>query len=222
MYVSDKDIKKLWGLSAGKCNYPGCPNDCILVLDSEDTALVGEMAHVIAESPEGPRGDGKGGDNSYENLILLCPYHHRLVDKAPEHFSRSLILDWKKNHESRIGKALSSVHFENKIQLFSFVRQILIENKITWENYGPESKEAKKNPYSNLSEIWIQKKVDTIIPNNSKIIEAISNHKNLLDTPELEKSFRFISHAKAFEFSCFTRTEGVPRFPTDFEEMING
>jgi len=84
--ISEKDIKRLWGLAAGKCSEPSCTTDCIQSVDSNDPLLIGEMAHVVAREEKGPRGKKGGGADTYENLILLCPTHHRMVDKAPDRF----------------------------------------------------------------------------------------------------------------------------------------
>ncbi|MEU3917137.1 HNH endonuclease signature motif containing protein [Streptomyces sp. NPDC029004] len=46
---------------------------------------LGEEAHMISGAPGGPRHDSsypQARIDSYENLILLCPTHHRLIDKS--------------------------------------------------------------------------------------------------------------------------------------------
>jgi 5-methylcytosine-specific restriction endonuclease McrA len=64
---------------------------------------LGQMAHVIAQSPAGPRGNSAGGGDAYDNLILLCPTCHREIDKTPSGvFSGFLLHSWKKEHEERI------------------------------------------------------------------------------------------------------------------------
>jgi hypothetical protein len=45
------------------------------------------MAHVIARQPRGRRGVPEGGSNSSENLILLCPNHHREIYDRPIHLT---------------------------------------------------------------------------------------------------------------------------------------
>jgi hypothetical protein len=82
--ISEKDIKKLWGLAAGRCSYPGCAENCLPFLDCDTPTIIGEMAHVIAKKPKGPRGQYESVSNNYGNLILLCPTHHRMIDKAEE------------------------------------------------------------------------------------------------------------------------------------------
>ncbi len=61
MAVSEPDTKKLWGLAAGRCSKPGCPQDCIVFVDQNDPTIVGEMAHVIDKQPHGKRSSSCGG-----------------------------------------------------------------------------------------------------------------------------------------------------------------
>lgn len=60
--------------------------------------LVGEEAHIVAKSPDGARGESPLSPeqrDEYSNLILLCPTDHALIDKAPEDYSVSLLLEMK-------------------------------------------------------------------------------------------------------------------------------
>ena len=101
MSIQDKEIKKLWGKAAGLCSFPQCDIECIKLLDEDHSIIIGEMAHVIAKDVNGPRGSLNGGNNIYENLILLCPTHHTLIDKAPELYTADLLLKYKENHENK-------------------------------------------------------------------------------------------------------------------------
>ena len=83
MAISDNAVKILWGRAAGICSNPGCRSDLTILLDDGRGFNVGEMAHVIARRPAGPRGLSTAGSDEYENLVLLCPTCHRTVDKAP-------------------------------------------------------------------------------------------------------------------------------------------
>src|SRR6266576_528042 len=103
MNISDVDLKILWGKAAGRCSCPGCANICISYFEKSREKVLGEMAHVIPQSSKGPRGtDGVTGPDTYENLILLCPYHHEIVDKAPADFPSELLRQWKRQHELRV------------------------------------------------------------------------------------------------------------------------
>jgi len=103
MAISQKDAKLLWGRAAEHCCYPGCPTKLSLRLDKSGDILLGEMAHVIGRMPNAARSDaGVGIDDSYANLILLCPTHHTLVDKAPADYPAEMLYEWKRQWEYQV------------------------------------------------------------------------------------------------------------------------
>src|SRR5690606_12075746 len=52
----------------------------------------------------GPRGDDEaaGDINSFENLMLLCPQCHKLIDSEPRRYSVAELREHKREHEQRI------------------------------------------------------------------------------------------------------------------------
>ncbi len=97
----------LWARSAGRCAYDGCNVPLIgdLISGAEDKNF-GFVAHIVAETSTGPRGDAVRSPllaNDVDNLMLLCHRHHKLidvdaVDEHPEHRLREM----KAAHEARI------------------------------------------------------------------------------------------------------------------------
>lgn len=99
MSINNADIKKLYGLSAGKCNI------CKIGL-FEDAVHIGQMAHVIAKSPGGARGDElNSNNNSYDNLILLCANDHIRVDNDPVTYTVEKLKSIKNEHEQFIANS---------------------------------------------------------------------------------------------------------------------
>jgi len=92
--ITNTEIKKLYGLAAGRCSI------CKLNVFLNDVHI-GEMAHIIAKSKKGTRGDEElsHGRNSYENLILLCANHHTEVDQNPQRYSVIELHRIKLEHE---------------------------------------------------------------------------------------------------------------------------
>lgn len=222
MAISDRDIKKLWGLAAGRCSRPGCEQECLRFLDSDDPTIIGEMAHIIAKKPGGPRGQSDGGEDTYGNLILLCPTHHTEIDKAQEGvFPAELLYEWKSAHEKHVRDSFLCPRHPDRRSLASAIKRLLIENETAWRQYGPESAEARRNPISNLADVWQLRKLDTVVPNNRRIIHLIAHNRDLIDLTDYTHCVQFIEHAEGFERSCYTRTEGVPRFPVIFEKVID-
>lgn len=104
--ASSKTITKLWAKAAGRCEYDGC-NKLLYKddLTSEDINR-GFVAHIIAASPDGPRGDVVLSAQLLDNIgnvMLMCHDHHRLIDQeqVAEHTVERL-RDMKKKHEDRV------------------------------------------------------------------------------------------------------------------------
>jgi len=89
------------------------------------------------------------------------------------------------------------------------------------EQYGPESKEAKRNPLSSMQSLWELRKLDSLVPNNQTISNMLQRNPELIDVGDQRFCAQFIEHAKGFEHNCYERTEGVPQFPSDFARMID-
>ncbi len=106
----ESDPKLLWGLAAARCAFPRCRQ--VLAAkktDRDSAAVLGEIAHIVAHEDEGPRGDPScpaARRDRYENLILLCPTHHTLVDKQPSTFTISDLRTWKRQHEVWVAERL--------------------------------------------------------------------------------------------------------------------
>lgn len=111
MGITNPEIKKLYGLAAGRCNI------CKINVFSNDVH-VGEMAHIIAKSTSGARGNEtlSSNRNSYENLILLCANHHTEVDQNSSRYTVELLHRIKSEHEKTVASPFeSSKERENDI-----------------------------------------------------------------------------------------------------------
>jgi hypothetical protein len=110
--INEKTIKIVWARAGGICSYPGCYKSLILSPESpgDPHAVLGEMAHIVGRSEDGPRGKGsfRGADrDGPENLLLLCTDHHTLVDKQPERYSSAQLYSMKDEHERWVRERLS-------------------------------------------------------------------------------------------------------------------
>lgn len=111
MAISLKTHKMLWGRSASRCSYPSCRRELVEdATETDDESVVGDMAHIVAEEERGPRGDSPLTEeqrNKYNNLILLCKIHHKLVDDQPTHYSVDALLSMKSDHEQWVRSSLN-------------------------------------------------------------------------------------------------------------------
>src|SRR4051794_37444653 len=97
---SQRDIKLLFALSRNECAYPGCSNPIVAdATEFDDAAVVGQMAHIVASSGRGPRGDAAFPPEELDrepNLLLLCGHHHALVDAQDSTFTVEQLRAWKR------------------------------------------------------------------------------------------------------------------------------
>ena len=106
--ITEKDLKLLWGRSAGRCSMPDCGK---LLSDASGTTTYGNICHIVAESEDGPRGKSiltLDERNTYSNLILLCGHHHDTIDKGsgPTNWPIERLHGIKTTHELWVETAL--------------------------------------------------------------------------------------------------------------------
>src|SRR3546814_4962205 len=82
--IPNKIQVALWARAGGRCEYRGCNEDLIgdLIASREDGKF-GFIAHIVADSADGPRGDPVRSPalaRDLNNLMLLCAKHHKGVD----------------------------------------------------------------------------------------------------------------------------------------------
>ena len=100
MLITEQDIKRLWGRAAGRCSMPGCRKQ--LCPYPTPGVILGEMCHIVAESPKGPRGKSRRLQkkiNEYQNLILLCSEHHIIIDAYTRTWTVQRLHKVKQDHE---------------------------------------------------------------------------------------------------------------------------
>lgn len=105
--LSELSRRVLWARAAGRCQYSGCNKSLIgdLVSGAEDRNF-GFVAHIVAATPAGPRGDAVRSSqlaDHVSNLMLLCHVHHKLIDvDAVDEHPEDRLLAMKAAHEVRI------------------------------------------------------------------------------------------------------------------------
>jgi hypothetical protein len=99
-----KDIKLLWGRSGNRCAI------CKIELSPDGSfETIGEIAHIVSRTIEGPIGDDTldlSKRDDYSNLILLCPNHHSEIDKLADVWPSSKLHQIKEEHEKWVSEQL--------------------------------------------------------------------------------------------------------------------
>jgi hypothetical protein len=106
-YIPAKTQTQLWALAAGRCEFAGCNKLLVgdLIAGKEDGKF-GFIAHIVADSENGPRGDEIRSPllaRDISNLMLMCPIHHKEIDvDHVEDYLEDALLAMKRAHEDRI------------------------------------------------------------------------------------------------------------------------
>lgn len=116
---SPRTLKILFAMSMNECAHPECREPIVHPKTEEsEAAVIGQIAHIYALSNDGPRGKRDLTEterNLPDNLMLLCPTHHVLVDAQHATYPAATLLDWKARHERKfqdsLGTSISDVGF---------------------------------------------------------------------------------------------------------------
>ena len=229
MAITEKSIKLLWSNAAGRCSFIGCTEKLTVEHAAESAPYtLGEMAHIKGRRKDANRHDAVQTDverDGYENLILLCPNHHTLIDKKEneEKFSVKALLEMKTCHEAYISSRLNATKYSNIDQLKDNICIYLSENHQSWLQYGPLSENAQRNPHSDkLVSLWLSERLTTIVPNNRIITKLINDNRTLFPRLKQQMATKFLTHSSSYEKWVLDEIpyEAVLRFPAEFEQFI--
>lgn len=108
-------VHMLCAHAAGRCQFKGCNKYLFTDGITLDDFNNSNVAHIVASSPSGPRGDAVRSyrlSQSLENLMLMCLEHHKLIDAYPEKYTEEVLLEMKSQHEKAILEQCSSMYVD--------------------------------------------------------------------------------------------------------------
>jgi hypothetical protein len=224
MAISEKVKKRLWAYSGGFCAKPDCHAELFPFFENGAITNIEELAHIIGQKKNGPRGDNSmplDERDEFENIVLLCPTCHTIIDKNPDLFPETTIIKWKANHESSIRKLFVGQKFNSRKEIRDYLKPLFAENKSIFENYGPFSENAKDDQLA-TELMWKSLAVEKILPNNRKIENVIEINQHLLEGSEFCDFIKFKLHREGFEYNKISGDVNatVPTFPKDFENIF--
>ncbi len=179
--IPEKVLRRLYAESMGKCMNPECQTD-LFVFDGD----IIERAHLIPYC--------KTADNSFDNLVLLCPNCHTNFDKNHA-YDVEEIRRWKAMRKADIDR-----WFGKKFNTFEEMKQavhpILSENKTFYEQYY----------LGDNKELWdgVEAK---ILSNNRALRVILENNLGLLQSHKkkeysnLEVVRVYLAHLDEFELT---------------------
>ena len=96
-------IKRLFAMSGCRCAFPDC--ETLVVLESGE--IIGEICHIKARNARGSRYDPDQSEaerQGYDNLLLLCPTHHKIIDAQPAAYTVEVLHDMKAQTAAQHGR----------------------------------------------------------------------------------------------------------------------
>lgn len=104
-WTTEQQIR-LWVRCGGYCTM--CPTYLLSHEYFGEKGKFGELAHIIAHSPNGPRPNVNEYPQEYvdseDNIMILCPTCHSMIDKKENEskYNESILRKWKADHEHKI------------------------------------------------------------------------------------------------------------------------
>lgn len=149
MAISDKTRKLLWGKSGNRCAICKCK----LIQDlteTDDFSVVGDECHIVSSQTMGPRYDERcplEEINGYNNFLLLCKAHHKIVDDQPATYTANFLREIKIHHENSIAATLDIK--ESNLAIPSFLFRVTtgqeVGNILSWAEAYEMANDEPKN-----------------------------------------------------------------------------
>lgn len=216
---------RLFSESAGHCQNPNCLRP-LFPAEMGGEKHIAEMAHVIPYGEKGPRHEERPIEefeaNSFENLILLCPSCHTIIDKEPDGYSRSTLLYWKNKHFVVLAHSQGIKTYEARNQVRKAVVAAMAENKAIWKEYAPvDGSSFEYNPESEAANTWENRVRGVILPNHFRIEAIIEKNQCHMVGDEQETFARYKEHVRglAARHICGIAGEAI-RYPENMDEIF--
>lgn len=173
-------IRRLLARSGNVCAFEGCSAPVY----NDDDVYLGNFCHINAVNVGGKRYDSAlSADyiNSYDNLILLCPVHHKDIDTQDKVYTVERLKQIKLNHESAYSEnrpISDDLVLNTGIEYNKLVTELLTNIQATVE-------------ITNRTVSGTDKKVDQILAMVNKIAVGESETdltEQLADLKELKKA----------------------------------
>ena len=230
MAISRKSIKILWSAAGGRCAFPGC-RDRLCYHEAGDASpyTLGEMAHICGERRGANRHNAQQSEaerDDYQNLILLCPTHHTLIDRKENETTYTVesLHTMKVQHEAWVLERLSPEQpTPTKEDVARSILPLLEENKQCWAQYGPVSEIARSEPHNEaVHAVWVSERLSVIVPNNRMIAAQLVAYRALFAADAQGLISAFLMHARSYEQWVADEIPyaAVRRFPTEFDDLI--
>lgn len=216
---------RLFSAAAGHCQKPDCLR-ALYPVEMGGDKHIAEMAHVIPYGKKGPRHQERPDEdydpNAFENLILLCPTCHTIIDKDPAAYPRETLLSWKQAHLANLAEKQGIKVYNDRDEVRQAVEARMADNKAIWEKFAPvDGSDFDYDPESQASRIWSHRMRSVILPNHYLIQSIIKMNLHLATDAERKAFAEYSEHVRglAERHICGVSGNGI-RFPVELESIF--
>lgn len=104
--ISAATKREAFRRSGNQCAFPGCEASLL----SPNGAIVGEFCNIESLSSGGPRYNAQSTAQErlgLDNLLVLCPTHHRLIDAMPDLYTIGWLRQIREGYETALDETRS-------------------------------------------------------------------------------------------------------------------
>jgi len=140
---------RLYALSGNQCAFPGCG---VTFFKVDTNTKLSNICHIEAANQGGERYNPDSNDEyrrSYENLILLCPNHHKETNDT-EKYTVDVLKGMKRCHEAKfLNPTALRKHVSSLSTVINLMGDTFIENTFDGIVVAPDIEE--KIHYNNVN-----------------------------------------------------------------------
>ena len=224
-HIPQETKLRLFSEAAGHCQQPDCLQPLFPAQMGGDKHIA-EMAHVIPHGESGPRHEERPAEefdaDCFENLILLCPTCHTIIDKDPSGYSRGTLLGWKSSHLAALANKQGIRAYDERGQARAAVVAAMAENKAIWKEFAPsDGSSFEYDPESEAAKTWVQRMRGVILPNHFRIQAIIKANLHLMTEAERQTFARYQEHVRGLsERHVCGVAGGAIRYPAEMDGIL--
>ena len=225
--ISINIARQLWSQCGGLCQNPSC-NKWLFASIDDDLVSLANVAHIIGHGKNGPRSEhvlaqyiNKDG---ISNLIMLCLDCHKIVDKLERKYNVETIKAWKATHTRKVSDLFVVPSLADEREILKQINDLLEINGTIFREYGPYSSNVTNGRSGDGLLVWRKRCLDTILPNNHKIVQLVEKNKKNFSYPWdlFKEMLAYKMHADAFQDNCFSgqKINDYKTFPREFDFFV--
>ncbi|MGE7907542.1 metallophosphoesterase family protein [Peribacillus sp. NPDC094092] len=122
-----------------------------------------------------------------------------------------------------INKPNEQINDTRKLEVIKKIEILFNENERIFKQYGPYSITAQQSPHSELAHIWREYCINTLIPNNDKILELILENIDLIPLEKQPIVEEYKNHIEGFKMNHLSeyKNANVPTFPQQIKSVFH-